>query len=117
MILLKGTGYPKHLFADMMYKLRLLRICKFIVHLLAVPPAFDQSTFAQQLQMMRHRRVAHVHGSGYIADTLLTMAQKPQDSQPTAVADLFEYFRHLYTVILTWHLRQYDINILPMIMG
>ena len=65
-----------------------------VVHLLALPPADDQSGTLEQPQMMAHRRTAHLHQRRQPHDAFLTVAQHPEDPQPAAVSQLPHGIRH-----------------------
>ena len=111
------TRNSKHIFAGPVHKLCLLRIRHPVIHFPAFPPADNQPALTQKLQMMGNCRIAHLHNCRNIADTFLSMAQKPENSQPAAVTDLLKHLRCLNALLLSRQLCQHPVNIISMIMG
>ena len=65
-------------------------ICSTVIYFLAVTAADDQSAGLQRPEMVGDSGAGHFQQGRNIQDTLLLMAQEPEDADSGSVANLFE---------------------------
>ena len=64
-----------------------------IIDLLAAPPALYQAPRPELPEMMRYSRTRHINHGGEVYDTLLAVAEYPEDPQPALISKLAEDIR------------------------
>lgn len=101
----------------MVQQLGPLRLGSLIVDLFPVPPADDQAAGLQLLQVVGHRRGAHLHHGGEVDDALFTVAQQPKNPDAAAVPQLFEDVSHCLEIVHAGHLFQLPLHGLSMVVG
>ena len=89
-----------------------------VVYLLAFPAAGDESAGLQLPQMVGYGRAAHIHEGGEVDHALFAVAQKPEDADAAAVAQLLENIRHRLEFACFGHVFQDGLfDDLPMVVG
>ena len=91
-------------------------ICQFVVYFFAGAAVDNQSGLAQDPQVMRNGRSAHINSQRNVVDALLAMCQQLQNAQPGRIAKLLKDFRGENKSFFCGHCRQNFIKIFTMMM-
>lgn len=101
-----------------MQRLALDGVGGFVVDLFAFAAAGYETAGFQELKVMGNRRAGHTHKGGDVNNTFLTMAEKPENLNSTAIAELFKHVGNRLKIgLFEGFLQRFYIIFICMMMG